>query len=98
MLVPLYIALLTIFGGLIALALVSHSVQRGAVVEELERLQDRLARREARLREMRDELEELAVDIELLDLDKRSLEAREACMEKLDRFEATEGADAGEDS
>ena len=88
MIVPLYAALLVIFGGLIALALVSYSVRRGALVEELEETRDRLARREAHLQEMREEMDELAVEIDLLELEKRSLEAQENCMKGLDQFEA----------
>lgn len=87
-----YVVLLVAFGGLLLFALTDFYIHRASLAQELDDLQGRLAQQEERLTSVRQELDDLAIECELVEQEKLSLQAREACLRGLDRFDAA-GAD-----
>ncbi|MFA6109777.1 MAG: hypothetical protein WDA75_13505 [Candidatus Latescibacterota bacterium] len=83
-----YVVLLVTFGGLLLFALTDFYIHRTSLAEELDELKGRLAQQEERLTSVRQELDDLAIECELLEQEKLSLQAREACLRGLDRYDA----------
>lgn len=83
-----YMVLLIAFGGLVLFTLTDFYIHRAALAQDVGELQERLAQQEERLTSIRQELDDLTIECELMEQEKLSLQAREACMRGLDRFDA----------
>ena len=93
-----YIILITVFGSLTILTLVTATVRANGVREELVAIRETAETLERRIHEMRVELQDAEFNIGIFDEEKRELEEQKACLLDLEEeYKARELARAGTD-
>lgn len=88
-----YIIILIVFGVLISISLTQFFMRDKALSEDLDQLKKNQSLHEKRQNALREEFDSIALDLQVLDQEMSTLQAQDACMRKLDQFNAAEDSE-----